>query len=225
MALLAVPLMLALMGIGLERTVMRVAYRGDLLTQVLVTVALIFLISDGVRLSWGTRHRSVPIPQELSGTVSFLGSHFPVYHLTTILAGGVVALCLLSLMHLTRFGLLIRAAAQDRVMAGALGVDERKVFTGVFGLGSLLAGVAGVLAVPLVSANEALAAEYLILALVVVVVGGMGSVTGSLAAAVVIGLVRSYGTLLIPEFELVFVFATMALVLLVRPHGLLGRPE
>lgn len=224
-ALVVVPVMLALLGIVLETTAMRAAYRGDLHTQVLVTVALLFLISDGVRLVWGTRHRSVPIPPQLSGTVSILGSHFPIYHLAAILAGGVVALGLVALIHLTRFGLLIRAAAQDRVMAGALGVDERKVFTAVFGLGSFLAGVAGVLAVPLVSANEALAAEYLILALVVVVVGGMGSVTGSLAAAVLIGLVRSYGTLLVPEFELIFVFATMALVLLVRPHGLLGRPE
>lgn len=224
-ALIAVPIGVGFTGVLVEVTMMRWAYRGDLLTQMLVTVAALFVLADVVRLIWGTRHRSVPIPEPLRGTISVWGSHFPVYHVATIVGGGLILIALLVLINRTRWGLFIRACAQNRKMAAALGINDRMVLTTVFGLGTLLAGAAGVLAAPLVSANDGLAVEYLILALVVVVVGGMGSVAGSLIASLLIGLVRSYGTILLPEFELVFVFATMAIVLVVRPRGLLGRFE
>lgn len=224
-ALTTVPLMTGFLGSLIAVTLLRRVYKADLLAQMLVTVGLIFVLSDVVRMIWGTRQRSVSIPEQLTDTVSIAGSYFPSYYLVVILAGIVVAGCLLTLIHKTRWGLFIRACAQDREMAGALGINEQVVFTSVFALGSLLAGMAGVLAAPMLTVNDALALEMLILALVVVVVGGMGSVVGSIIAAVVVGLVRSYGTLFIPQFELAFVFAAMAIVLVVRPQGLMGRPE
>lgn len=224
-ALIAVPPMVGLGAMLFEGTILRRTYKADLMAQTLVTVALLFALADLVRLIWGPRQRSVSIPEQMTGTVSILGSHFPIYDFAVIFFGVLVAVGLIVLINRTRWGLIIRACAQDREMATALGVNEKLVFTMVFGLGGALAGMAGVLAVPMVTANGSLADEYLILALVVVVMGGLGSVTGSMIAALCIGLVRSYGTLLVPQFELASVFAAMALVLIVRPQGLLGRPE
>jgi branched-chain amino acid transport system permease protein len=150
---------------------------------------------------------------------------FPSYYGFIMIAGAVIAVALWTLVYRTRWGIMIRAIAQDREMSASLGINEAAIYTGVFATAVWLAGVAGVLSAPITGAARELDVEAVIDAFVVVVVGGLGSIPGSLLAALLIGMVRSFGILIIPQFAMAFVFGLMALVLILRPTGLLGRKE
>ena len=217
-----VPLATALLGGLAERLLIRRFYGSDLLVQLMPMVALIYIISDFCRFVWGVSPGSVPV-LGLFGTVEILDLTFPAYYLVVVLASIIVAVGLWIVIAKTRWGILVRAASQDREMSAACGVNQSRLFTTVYALASGLAGLAGVLAVPISGASLEMDMSTVVNAFVVVVVGGMGSVLGSMLASVLIGLVNAFGILVLPQFEMTFVYALMAMVLIVRPRGLFGR--
>jgi len=225
LTLLLAPLLLAGLGALMEVTLFRRIYRADTLVQLLPTIALIFILADVIRFLWGLESKTVPFPSGLPGAVSILGVPFPSYYAVIVLAGALIALGLWVLVYRSRWGVLVRAIAQDRDMSASLGINESAIFTAVFALAAWLAGMAGVLSAPLAGAALGSDLDAVIDAFVVVVVGGLGSIPGALLAALLIGMVKSFGILVIPQFAMAFVFGLMALVLIVRPTGLLGRKE
>jgi branched-chain amino acid transport system permease protein len=214
-----------LVGLVVEVALLRRVYRAPELYQLLLTFALVLVISDLVALVWGRENKTGPSAPGLAGSVAIAGQLFPSYDLALIVVGPAVALGLWWIFHRTRWGVLIRAATHDREMVAVLGVDQRRLFTSVFALGSALAGLGGALQVPRQALTNVMDTTIITEAFVVVVIGGMGSLPGALLAAVVIGVVDAFGVLWLPKASLVMTFVVMAVVLIVRPWGLLGRPE
>jgi len=212
-------------GTLVEIVLLRRVYRAPELYQLLLTFALVLVVSDVVKLVWGSENKTGPSAPGLTGAVRVAGQLVPTYDLALIALGPCVAAALWWLFYRTRWGVLIRAATLDREMVALLGVDQARLFTGVFALGSLLAGLAGALQLPRVALTTVMDAAIITEAFVVVVVGGMGSVPGALLAAVVIGVIDAFGVLLLPRASLVLTFVVMAAVLVIRPWGLMGRPE
>jgi branched-chain amino acid transport system permease protein len=223
-ALLAALLVAAFGGL-VEVLLLRRVYRAPELYQLLLTFALVLVVADAVRFFWGADNKTGPAAPGLAGSVPIAGQLFPSYDLAVIVFGPLVALGLWLLFHRTRWGVLIRAATQDREMVAALGVDQRRLFTGVFVLGSFLAGLGGALQVPRLALTTVMDTTVIVEAFVVVVIGGMGSVWGALLASLLIGVLNAYGVLVLPKASIVLMFVVMAVVLIVRPWGLLGRPE
>jgi branched-chain amino acid transport system permease protein len=214
---------LAALGALVEVTLFRRIYHADHLVQLLPTIALIFILADVIRYVWGLESKTVPFPTGLPPAVTLFGVPFPSYYLVIVLAGAAIAVGLWLLVYRSRWGVLVRAIAQDREMSASLGINETAVYTGVFALAVWLAGMAGVLSAPLTGAALGSDLDAVIDAFVVVVVGGLGSIPGAALAALLIGMVKAFGILVIPQFAMAFVFGLMALVLIVRPTGLLGR--
>lgn len=212
-------------GAVIEIGLLRRVYRAPHEYQLLLTFALVFILGDVVRLVWGREDYSVPTPTLLTGSTRAFGLTFPTYRLFLIVFGLLLALALWVLLHRTRWGVLIRAATMDRQMLSALGINTPRLFTGVFALGAALAGLGGALAAPIVAVGPSLHVQVIIDAFVVVVIGGMGSVTGALVASLLVGLVNAFGVLAFPALAVVLTFALMAVVLVVRPWGLFGTPE
>jgi branched-chain amino acid transport system permease protein len=223
-ALLAALLVAGLGGL-VEALLLRRVYRAPELYQLLLTFALVLIVADAVRYLWGADNKTGPAAPGLAGSVPIAGQLFPSYDLAVIVFGPLVALGLWALFHRTRWGILIRAATQDREMVAALGVDQSRLFTGVFILGSFLAGLAGALQVPRLALTTVMDTTVIVEAFVVVVIGGMGSVWGALLASLLIGVLNAFGVLVLPRISIVLIFVVMAVVLIVRPWGLLGRPE
>jgi len=224
-AVIAASLVVGLVGLVIEVGLLRRVYKAPELYQLLLTFALVLVISDVVKLIWGSENRTGPSAPGLAGSVPIAGQLFPSYDLALIIVGPLVALALWWLFYRTRWGVLIRAATQDREMVAALGVDQARLFTAVFALGAALAGLGGALQVPRQALTVVMDTTIITEAFVVVVIGGMGSVPGALLAAILIGVIEAFGVLVLPKASLVMTFVVMAVVLIVRPWGLLGRPE
>ncbi len=224
LALLVAPLVAGGVGLVLQILFLR-RLQSRHLDQVLFTFGLALIASDLIRWNWGAYVESVPPPPQLNGAVTLLGNQFPIYRLSLIVFGALMAAALLLLLERTRIGATVRAGVSDSEMVSGLGIDIGLVFAAVFALGTGLAALAGVAAGPITSLYPGLDFEILILALVVVVIGGMGTLRGALLGALLVGMTDSLGKALIPEFSLFVIFALMALVLLVRPQGLLGQRE
>ena len=225
LVLLIGPLILAAVGALVEVTLFRRIYRADILVQLLPTIALIFIFADVVRFFWGLPSKTVASPEQFTGAISLMGVAFPSYYGFIVVAGAAIAVALWAFVYRTKWGILVRAIAQDREMSASLGINESAIYTAVFAIAVWLAGVAGVLSAPIKGAAIELALDAVIEAFVVVVVGGLGSIPGSLLAALLIGMVQSFGILVIPQFAMAFVFGLMALILILRPAGLFGRRE
>ncbi len=225
LAALLAALLVAGFGGLVEALLLRRVYKAPELYQLLLTFALVLVVADAVRYLWGADNKTGPTAPGLAGSVPILGQLFPSYDLAVIAFGPLVALGLWLLFHRTRWGILIRAATQDREMVAALGVDQSRLFTSVFVLGSFLAGLGGALQVPRLALTTVMDTSIIVEAFVVVVIGGMGSVWGALLASLLIGVLNAYGVLLLPKIAIVLIFVVMAVVLVVRPWGLLGRPE
>jgi branched-subunit amino acid ABC-type transport system permease component len=216
---------LALIGAAIEATLLRRIYRAPHEMQLLLTFALVFILGDVAKVIWGREEHSVSMPAILAGSAQAFGVVFPLYRLFLIAAGAVVAAGLWLALYRTRWGIFTRAATMDREMLSALGVNTRMLFTAVFALGAALAGLGGALAAPVVAVGPGLHVQVIIDAFVVVVIGGLGSVLGAFVASLLVGLVNAFGVLAFPGLAVVLTFACMAIVLIVRPRGLLGIPE
>jgi len=216
---------LAVFGAAVEAGLLRRIYRAPHEFQLLLTFALVFVLGDVAKLLWGREDHSTSVPALLDGSMRALGLTFPSYRLFLIGAGLAVALGLWLVLHRTRWGIFVRAATMDRGMLSALGVNTRLLFTSVFAAGAALAGLGGALAAPIVAVGPGLHVQVIIDAFVVVVIGGMGSVMGALVASLLVGIVNAFGLLAFPGLAVVLTFAVMAVVLVVRPHGLFGVPE
>jgi len=216
--------LLAAAGALLEMGLLRRIYRAPELFQLLATFGVVLMVQDATLALWGPEDHTISRAPWLRGFVRLLDERFPTYDLVLIAIGPVVLGSLWLVFARTRWGRLVRAATQDREMVAALGVDQRVLFTSVFALGAGLAGLGGALALPDGSANLGMDLSVITDAFVVVVVGGLGSVTGAYLASLLIGLLQAFGIVLIPKATLVLVFVVMAVVLVLRPNGLLGHP-
>ena len=218
-------LLVGVIGVVVEVVLLRRIYRSPELFQLLATFGVLLMVQDVALAAWGPQDLLGPRAPGLAGFVPILGSRFPAYELFLIALGPVVLGALWLLFNKTRWGTLVRAATLDREMVAALGVNERLLFTSVFFLGSCLAGLGGALQLPREAVNLHMDLAIIVEAFVVVVVGGLGSIAGAYLAAVLIGIVHAFGILVLPKVTLVLLFLIMAAVLIVRPHGLLGRKE
>ena len=225
LALLLAPIGVALLGGVVEVALLRRIYHRDPLMQLILTFGLILVVSTLVLLVWGPDNKSVERPEALAGSVTLFGQFFPSYYLLVLVLAPLVAVGMWMVFYRTRWGMLIRAATVDREMLGALGVNVAALYTQVFVFGSWLAGLGGALAAPTVAVALGMDSDVLVNAFVVVVVGGLGSFAGSFISAVLVGVLQSFGILIFPAISIVLLFAVMAVVLIVRPWGLLGRPE
>ncbi len=225
LALVVAPVVVGLVGLAVEAGVLRRLYRRGHLDQVLFTFGVALVAADLMRWNWGAYVEDVSPPAALSGSVVILGNEFPTYRLAIIVLGLVVAGLLWLLLERTRVGAIVRAGVDDGEMVAALGIDVQRVVAGVFALGTALAALAGIVAAPILNLYPGLDFEILILALVVVVVGGLGTLRGAFWAALLIGMAETIGKAFLPRFSLFVIFVIMAIVLLVRPTGLFGQRE
>ena len=239
-ALLALPATF-IVGVILEVVVVRRLYGRDHLDQVLTTFGLILFFNELVRVIWGPAGKSIAVPPFLSQTVQILpGVPYPAYRFAIIVVGALVAILLAWLVARTRIGMLIRAGASNRRMIGALGVNIELLFTLVFGLGAVFAGLAGLMAAPITSVKIGMGDDILILAFVIIVIGGIGSIKGAFVAAMVVGQIDIVGRAFMPDLlktflsasaassaapaiSQVLIYIVMAGVLVWRPTGLFGQ--
>ncbi|MEK6721007.1 MAG: branched-chain amino acid ABC transporter permease [Chloroflexota bacterium] len=215
----------AALGLAIEVGVLRRLYGREHLLQLLATFAIVLIVSDLVRLIWGEENLSVTRPAALAGSVDVLGSPFPSYNLFIIGLALAVGGCLWLLINRTGLGRDIRAAIVDPQMLGGVGVNVTRLFSGVFVLGSGLAGMAGAVAAGSGAVGLGMDMDILIQAFAVTIIGGLGSIPGALVGAGIIGLLDAFGILFVPRLALSLIFLAMAIVLAVRPSGLFGLPE
>ena len=227
-----------IVGVIVEMGVFRRIYSGDHLDHVLATFGLTLILNEAVRFTWGSAALFAKVPAALAGHVSILGLFtYPAYRLAIIVVGILVAIGLQILLRRTRLGMLIRAAASNRAMAGALGVNVVALYTAVFALGAALAGLSGLMAGPIFTVIPGMGDNVLILAFVVIVIGGLGAINGAFAAALMVGLIDTLGRSFLkpvfasfldrtaadnsaPAVASMLIYILMALVLFLRPQGL-----
>lgn len=220
-SLVVAPLGVTLVGILLYVAVIRRMRRAGPMNQVLVTFGLIFVLVDLVRLVWGDIALGMEPPAILTGPVEIFGVLYPAYRLFIIAVGAAVMVALSLLLSRTQIGAMVRAGVENDAMAACLGIDVERLFFGVFCVGCALAGLAGVIAAPVFSATPSMATDILIPTLIVVVVGGLGSLRGAIAGSLIVGFVQTFGAVVIPSFASVLVYLLLAAVLVVKPAGLL----
>jgi branched-chain amino acid transport system permease protein len=223
-AVLTAALGVAILGGLIERFLFRHLYAEEELYQLLFTYALVLILSDAAKLLWGTQQKSVSRPPGLTGSFTLFGAVVPYYNLFILLLGPAIALVFWFVLHRTRTGRFIRAAALDRETLGALGINVNRLYTTVFMIGSFLGGLGGALVTPVKTIVPGMDTEMIVEAFIVVVIGGLGSFWGTFLGALIYGQVLSFGILLVPRFSIFSVFVLMAAVLIIRPWGLLGRP-
>ena len=224
-AILLAGLAVGLLGMIVEMLVLRPVYRAPELFQLVATFGVILVIQDLALMIWGPEDLLGPRAPGLRGVVFVLGEPIPKYDIALLVITPFVALGLWYLITKTRLGILVRAATQDREMVGALGVNQAWLFTGVFALGTALAGLGGALQLPKGGADLMMDFNILTAVFVVVVIGGMGSLPGAYLAAVIISVLNVFGVTYLPQSTLVLMFVVMVLVLMIRPYGLFGREE
>ena len=211
------------LGAVLEPTLLRPLYRRAEEYQLLITFGLLLILEDLMRLIWGPYPLSVSALYEAMGSLTVGESIYPTYNLAVIAVGGIAAAGLWAFVYRTQFGVVLRATSQNMRMASALGVNVNRVYVQSFTLGCFMAGLAGAIVVPQQGAVLGMGVDALILAFVVVVIGGLGSLEGALVGALLVGVVREAGITFFPEIELAVLYLMAAVVLLVRPAGLFGR--
>jgi branched-chain amino acid transport system permease protein len=222
-ALLLGPALVAVLALAIERLLLRHTYALPHEAQILITFAVALIIQEAVILLFTPLGHNVAVPAALSG-VLFLGPFvYPAYRLAVVGAAAVVAIVLWFAIERTKMGSILRAGSESAEMVGLLGINVDRVFMATFALGAALAGLAGVLVAPIRGVEPFMSAEALGIAFVVVVVGGLGTLSGALVGGILIGLVQSIMSTLWPEGAQLMIYAAMALVILVRPTGLLGR--
>jgi branched-chain amino acid transport system permease protein len=223
-AALAAALGVALLGAVTERIFFRSLYGREELYQLLFTYALVLILGDAAKFLWGTDQLSVSTPPALAGGITIFGTTQPLYTLFIIAIGPAIAFALWLALNRTGAGRMVRAAQMDREMLDALGANVSLIYTGMFALSAFLAGLSGALVTPIQSIVPGMDVLIIVQAFIVVVIGGMGSLWGTFWGSVIYGQVLSFGILIFPSFSLFSVFVLMAVILIVRPWGLFGRP-
>lgn len=221
----AAALIVAVIGVLVEMTLLRRIYRAPELFQLLATFGLTLMAEDLVVLIWGPDDLLGRRAPGFEGAVDFLGQNIPAYDLFLIVLSPIVLGVLWLMFQRTRWGVLVRAATQDRDMVAALGVNQKWLFTSVFALGIFLAALGGALQIPRDAVHHAMDLRIIVDVFVVVVIGGLGSIMGAFVAAVLVSELNAFGILIFPKISLVLMFLVMAAVLIVRPWGLFGSPE
>lgn len=221
-AVLLSVLTVALVGAVMERFFFRHIYHLDLPFQLLLTFGFVLVIDDLVKIFWGGMFMIPPIPPFLSGSVPLFGRMFPIYNLFILAAGIVVAVGLWLLFDKTWWGRKVRAAAWNREMGATLGLNVPGLFTVVFMFAAALAALGGALSIPMRPATPGLGTAMIVQAFIVTVIGGLGNLRGAFIGAIIVGMLTTYSTMLLPLFELFLPYMVMAVVLLWRPEGLLG---
>jgi branched-chain amino acid transport system permease protein len=214
----------ALLGAIVERLLLRHLYGREELYQLLFTYALVLILGDAAKFLWGTRQLSVSTPPVLAGSIQIFGTTQPLYSLFIIGLGPAIAIAGWLVLHRTGIGRMVRAASYDREMLDALGANVGVLYTGMFVVSAFLAGLSGALVTPIQSIVPGMDVLIIVQAFIVVVIGGLGSFWGTFWGSVIYGQVLSFGILIFPGFSLFSVFALMAVILIVRPWGLFGRP-
>lgn len=222
-AVLIAPLGVAALAVVIERLAVSRVYRRHITQSLLLTFALLLILDDAVRMIWGSAYHVVDPPQALRGAFTIMGVTYPIYSLFVIVAGAVIGVGIWVLFTRTRLGRRVRAAAVDRDMAMAVGIDVPRLYTLVFAFGAWLAALGGALAAPMRALGPAMGERIIIESFVVVVIGGLGSFPGAFVGALILGLLHGFGARWLPEFDIVLPYIGMALVLLLRPQGLGGR--
>ena len=212
------------LGAVVERLFFRSLYGREELYQLLFTYALVLILGDAAKYLWGTDQLSVSTPPVLAGSVQIFGSTQPIYNLFMMTIGPLIAVIGWLVLNRSGVGRLVRAAQMDREMLDALGSNVGAIYTGMFVVSSFLAGLSGALVTPIQSIVPGMDVLIIVQAFIVVVIGGMGSLWGTFWGSVIYGEVLSFGILIFPGFSLFSVFALMAVILIVRPWGLFGRP-
>ena len=216
---------LAFIGGVIEFTLVRRIYRSEHIFQLVLTFGLVWIIADVVRVGWGVGLIALPRPQAFAGPVTLFGHSLPVYNLIILGAAGVIALLLWLLLHKTDIGMVIRAITNNPDMASSLGVNVPMWRTWVFALGCGMAGIGGVLSAPMASLSMGMDWKILMDLFIVIVIGGLGSLGGAMIGAFILGQVNAFGILILPRLALIFGFVAMAIVLLIRPMGLMGKED
>jgi branched-chain amino acid transport system permease protein len=223
-AVLAAGIGVGLFGFLFERFLMRRVYKADVLMQLLVCYAVVLIMDDVVKIVWGAEFLSMGMPEAFQAPPFFIaGGVVPVFYVYLIAAAMLIALALWGILTFSRIGKIIRAAAQNPTMTSALGINTSLIYAAVFAFGGVLAGLAGGLAAPVRSMSPGMGFSILIESFIVTVIGGMGSVSGALIGALLIGLIRSFGTIGFPLFVEGLMFLAMVLILILRPNGLMGK--
>jgi branched-chain amino acid transport system permease protein len=213
----------ALLGAVLEPTLLRPLYKRAEEYQLLITFGLLLILEDLMRLLWGAHPLTASELPDAFGSFRVAGATYPGYNLFVIAVGIVAAGALWAFVYRTRFGVILRATSQDMRMAAALGVDVKRVYVLAFAIGCFMAGLGGAVVMPISGAVLGMGVDALILAFVVVVIGGLGSLEGALVGALIVGAVRTLGITYFAEIELAVLYLIAAVVLFVRPTGLFGR--
>jgi branched-chain amino acid transport system permease protein len=225
LSLMVCPILLFVIGALIERFLLRRVHVYGHLHELLLTFGLAYIITEVVKWAWGNFPLAVNIGGFLGDTVEIVGITYPVYRIFIFVCAVFVGTMMALILYKTRLGIILRAAVNDSEMVNALGFNVPRVFMGVFAFGAALSGFAGVIAGPLLSTYPGMAHEILIDALVVIVVGGFGSLGGAVVASLIIGELQSFGVLLFPKLSLALVYLLMAAVLIVKPSGLFGEKQ
>lgn len=225
LCLVVCPLLLFIIGALVERFLLRRVHAYGHLHELLLTFGLAYILTELVKWIWGNYPLAVNIGGFLGTTVQLFGITYPVYRIFIFVCAILVGTAMALILFRTRLGIILRAAVNDSEMVNALGFNVPLVFTGVFAFGAALSGLAGVIAGPLLTTYPGMAAEILIDAFVVIVVGGFGSLGGAVVASLLIGELQSFGVLLFPKLSLALVYMLMAAVLIIKPSGLFGEKQ
>lgn len=224
-ALVGVPLVVGTLGALLESSTLRFIYRRPPIYQLLLTFGLALILEEGIRIVYGPTAKGIDPPAVLEGAIRLGSLQYPRYRLFVVALGLVVAAAVWLFLRRTRAGLVIRAVAQNSEMADCLGADVARVRTLVFGAACALAGLGGVAAAPMTTAYLGMGIGVIVDAFVVVVIGGLGSIGGSLAGSLIVGAAQTWGAFYLPETAMVIMYAVMGAILIFRPWGLFGEPE
>ncbi|MFV1876230.1 MULTISPECIES: branched-chain amino acid ABC transporter permease [Nioella] len=219
-AIIIAPLGVALTGVLLYGGLIQRMRKSGPMAQVLVTFGLIFALLDLTRILWGDLALAMDTPALLSGQVNLLGVTYPTYRLFIILLGGVIFTALALTLARTQIGAMIRAGVDNDSMAACLGINVERLFFVVFCVGCALAGLAGAVAAPLLSVTPGMGLQILIPTLIVIVIGGLGSLKGAIAGSLIYGFVQTFGAVLAPQLASVLIYALLAAVLVIKPVGL-----
>lgn len=225
LALLVAPLLTAFFGVLMERFLLKKVHAYGPMAELILTLGVAFIITDAIKVVWGTQNLPLGPPQSLEGLVNLVGMQYPSYRLFLIALSLAILLLMSLVLYKTRLGMVVRAAVSDAEMVDALGINVPLVFMTVFGVGTWMAGVAGVAIAPILTVSPGLADQMGMDAFIVIIVGGFGSLGGAFLVAILCGLLSAYGVQFLPQYAAVLLFIFMAIVMVIKPEGLFGEKE